>query len=101
MAGLTELRHVALSVRSIAAALEEDVDPSAVAELAHEVANTLEQVLEEPTNVQALALARLLRDRPGKSANVTPNFDLPAGYWFVTFNDGFECGIAPNGDVSS
>lgn len=67
------------------------------------------ELLSEPTNVQALALARLLRDRPEHVARVYPygRFDLPDGYWLVIFDHrergahDFECGIAPNGRVSS
>lgn len=60
--------------------------------------------LDLATNRQGLALARLLRDRPEQVATVSRGatfLGLPEGYWLVTFNDGFECGIAPDGAVSS
>lgn len=56
--------------------------------------------VELPTVEQANALRRA---RPG--ANVASirhrPFDLPADYLLVEYEDGFTCGIAPNGDVSS
>jgi hypothetical protein len=52
-------------------------------------------------NPQANALLRVLRDRPDQSATVSRGFALPSGYLLVTFNEGFECGIAPDGSVSS
>ncbi len=55
------------------------------------------------TDEQALALARLLRQRPGSNVNIVRKpFDLPAGYLLVSFVvGGFTCGIAPDGSVSS
>lgn len=54
--------------------------------------------IELPTVEQANALARrgasvkLIAHRP---------FDLPADYLLVEYEDGFTCGIAPDGSVSS
>jgi hypothetical protein len=57
------------------------------------------------TDEQALALARLMRERSNSNSNVNvvrEPFDLPAGYLLVTFMvGGFTCGIAPDGSVSS
>jgi hypothetical protein len=52
---------------------------------------------------QALALARLMRERTGSNVSIVREpFDLPAGYLLVTFLvGGFTCGIAPDGSVSS
>ncbi len=54
------------------------------------------------TDEQALAFARLMRGR-SSNANLIPEpFDLPTGYVLVIFAvDGFTCGIAPDGRVSS
>lgn len=67
------------------------------------LANSLRELLAKPLNMQALALARLMRDRAGQHVQIHDKpFDLPDGYWLVVFDHGsFECGIAPNGDVSS
>lgn len=67
------------------------------------LAKSVRELLSNPENVQALALARLMRDRPGGDVQIEPHdFSLPDGYWSVTFNAGaWVCGIAPNGDVSS
>jgi hypothetical protein len=60
------------------------------------------------TDRQGIALARLLRDRPnaGRCTIYAKPFELPDGYIRVeipTYHENvyFECGIAPNGDVSS
>ncbi len=55
------------------------------------------------TDEQALALARLMRERTDSNVNVVREpFDLPAGYLLVVFVvGGFTCGIAPDGRVSS
>ena len=55
------------------------------------------------TDDQALALARLMRQRPGSNVSIVREpFDLPDGYMLVTFAaGGFTCGIAPDGSVSS
>lgn len=64
---------------------------------------TLLDELAQPTNRQALALARLMRDRPGAQVVVHQNvFDLPDDFWLAVIGlDGFQCGIAPDGSVSS
>lgn len=54
--------------------------------------------VELPTVEQANALAR--RGASVKRIAHRP-FDLPADYLLVEYEDGFTCGIAPNGDVSS
>lgn len=63
---------------------------------------------DTPTPAQGIALARVMRDFHSNGARVTAKtFDLPEGYLAVTLYDpqdrgpDFECGIAPNGDVSS
>jgi|GEM_PF-6106272 hypothetical protein len=55
------------------------------------------------TGEQALALARLMRDRPDSNVSILrAPFDLPDGYLLVMFAvGGFTCGIAPDGRVSS
>jgi hypothetical protein len=55
------------------------------------------------TDEQALALARLMRQRRDSNVNIVREpFDLPAGYVLLTFVvGGFTCGIAPDGSVSS
>jgi hypothetical protein len=52
---------------------------------------------------QGAALARLVTQRgaPERVHVNKPDEWMMAGYWLVRFPDGFECGIAPNGDVSS
>lgn len=106
---LNELRH---AHRRFTEAREDEIVkvdtipamPDMREDTANELAKVTGALLDEPTNVQALALARLMRDRPhsgGCSINTEP-FDLPNGYWLVVFTlSGFTCGIAPNGDVSS
>jgi hypothetical protein len=76
---------------------------SILAEAAGSLADLVDTLLSEPTNVQALALARLMRDRPGAQVVVHRDvFDLPNGYWLAVIGlDGFQCGIAPDGSVSS
>ena len=55
------------------------------------------------TDEQAVALARLMRQRPHSNVSIVREpFDLPAGYMLVIFVvGGFTCGIAPDGSVSS
>ena len=60
------------------------------------------------TDEQGLALARLMRDRPGGLVSIRRKpFALLEGYVEVSFyggfssTGGFECGIAPDGRVSS
>jgi hypothetical protein len=55
------------------------------------------------TDEQALALARLARDREANFSVHRAPFDLPTGYIMVVFSDRtqFTCGIAPDGSVSS
>lgn len=55
------------------------------------------------TDEQALALARLMRERTDSNLHVVRGpFDLPPGYLLVTFVvGGFTCGIAPDDRVSS
>lgn len=54
------------------------------------------------TDEQVRALRRVMNDRQSSDATVSHKpFDLPEGYILVLFADGFQCGIAPNGDVSS
>jgi hypothetical protein len=55
------------------------------------------------TDEQCLALARLMRQRLNSNVSIVREpFDLPSGYVLVTFVvDGFTCGIAPEGTVSS
>ncbi len=55
------------------------------------------------TDEQAQALARLMRQRPDTNVNIIRKpFDLLKGYMLVAFVvDGFTCGIAPDGSVSS
>lgn len=91
---LTELRE------PLHAAVESFEEGSLERDAIERIAN----ILDEPTSVQGLALASLMRDRPhsgGCSINTEP-FDLPNGWWLVTFTlSGFTCGIAPDGSVSS
>jgi hypothetical protein len=58
---------------------------------------------DESLNAQGLALARLMAGRRGERVNILTNatFTLPEGWWLATFECGFECGIAPDGSVSS
>jgi hypothetical protein len=44
-----------------------------------------------------------MRDRPNRQVVVHQEvFDLPSGYWLAVIGtDGFQCGIAPDGSVSS
>lgn len=60
--------------------------------------------VDQPSE-QALALARLIANRPNEGALVRPQPDdafTLAGYWLVTFKpSGFECGIDRDGRVSS
>lgn len=55
------------------------------------------------TDEQAIAIARLMRGRTRSNLTIVREpLDLPAGYVLVTFVvDGFTCGIAPDGLVSS
>lgn len=60
----------------------------------------------QPADPQLAALGRLMRDRPDKAVAIMRKpFDLPEGYWMATFGEpygnGFVCGIAPDGSVSS
>lgn len=68
-----------------------------------EAVETVAIELDYTTSVQALALASLVRQRAEESVVMrTRPFDLPDGYWLVTFEpSGFTCGIAPDGSVSS
>lgn len=69
-----------------------------------DAARDVRDAAQEPTNVQGLALSRLMRDRPNVAVTITRRpFDLPEGYWLVVFDSDprFECGIAPDGSVSS
>lgn len=52
---------------------------------------------------QGTALLRLIKERgTPRYAHVNdPNEWMMAGYVLVTFPDGFDCGIAPDGSVSS
>lgn len=79
-----------------------DDESAIMGETAQALASIVRELLE-PTNVQALALARLMRDRPGAQVVVHRDvFDLPNGYWLAIIGlDGFQCGIAPDGSVSS
>lgn len=81
----------------------EYLDTGDVTEIGTALANGVRELLGEQTNVQALALARLLRGRESTGVHIaTEPFDLPDGYWAVEFlRDGFTCGIAPDGSVSS
>lgn len=82
--------------------MDSDGAEDAVRDMLTGAVEELDAILSEPTNLQGLALAGLLRNRTRGNCNIYRNaFDLPEGYWFVRFADGFECGIAPNGDVSS
>lgn len=67
------------------------------------IAKAARELLGEPTNVQMLAVARLMRDREPSAVHITPNpFDLPEGWIAATFlAGGWECGISPEGEVSS
>lgn len=81
-------------------------DAEALADYGALLASVVRDLLDElaqPTNLQALALARLMRDRPGAQVVVHRDvFDLPNGYWLAVIGlDGFQCGIAPDGSVSS
>lgn len=55
------------------------------------------------TSAQALALGRRIdpTKAPAMGVQVMRDFSLPEGYILCRFDDGFVCGIAPNGDVSS
>jgi hypothetical protein len=64
------------------------------------LAECLRAGLDDPAVVQALALAPRMRTTRHVTIAVGP-FDLPSGYWLARFDDGFECGIAPDGAVSS
>jgi hypothetical protein len=78
-------------------------DTLAHAETAARLAGVVRDLLAEPTNVQALALAKLMRDYPNRQVVIHQEvFDLPSGYWLAILGtDGFQCGIAPDGSVSS
>lgn len=52
------------------------------------------------SRAQGIELARRMKRGTWATVAVHP-FDLPANYWQVRFSDGFECGIAPDGSVSS
>lgn len=72
----------------------------------NEWADAIEQLYarrDESLNAQGLALARLMAGRRGERVTVITNatFTLAEGWWLVTFECGFECGIAPDGSVSS
>lgn len=56
---------------------------------------------ELPTKEQLNALAPRIREGHMVTMAAARPFDLPEGYLLVAFEDGFTCGIAPNGDVSS
>lgn len=57
------------------------------------------------TNAQGAAIARLMRGRLDETVTVSRTLaqvvGLPENWLLVTFSAGFECGIAPNGGVSS
>lgn len=57
------------------------------------------------TNAQGTAIARLMRGRLDETVTVSRTLarvaGLPANWLLVTFSAGFECGIAPDGSVSS
>lgn len=55
------------------------------------------------TRAQGIAFANMLRlnDSVATVRANKPDAFMMAGYWLVTFADGFECGIAPDGSVSS
>jgi hypothetical protein len=57
------------------------------------------------TNAQGVAIARLMRGRLDETATVSRPLartaGLPENWLLVTFSAGFECGIAPDGSVSS
>jgi hypothetical protein len=57
---------------------------------------------EAPGAAQGRALWRLMAVQDAAVERLHPSpFDLPAGYWGVRLTNGFECGIAPDGAVSS
>jgi hypothetical protein len=105
---LHELRELHLAQEAYTNAIDEgDLE---VADLYRKnlarVVDEVHTAFGEPTNRQALALARLIRQRPDAHVAIRQRpFDLPEGYWLVSFTsypqDEFQCGIAPNGDVSS
>ena len=64
------------------------------------LAESVREGLADPAVVQSLALAPRMRNTRQVTIAVGP-FDLPSGYWLARFDDGFECGIAPDGAVSS
>lgn len=57
--------------------------------------------IEDDEIAQAGAIANLIDQRGEPTTRIDEPFDLPPGYVMLTFDDGFTCGIAPNGDVSS
>jgi hypothetical protein len=86
-----------------------DADTEAIRNLADSLAGAIANAPEWPTPEQSLALGRLLADR---QANVMRAFNgasmfLPADYVGADFREPgtnepyFECGIAPDGRVSS
>lgn len=94
------LKHALAAYDEYERAAEPGDDTSA----SYHLAEAVRELLNEPTNVQALALARLMRDRPAAAQVVVHRdvFDLPNGYWLAIIGlDGFQCGIAPDGSVSS
>lgn len=110
---LNELRH-AMRMYADATNVEfQGDDPEynrrAIGAATEEVVRVVRELLEEPTNVQALALARLMRSRRRGTATLglslahhSPDAFVLANYWTAVFaDDGFECGIAPDGSVSS
>lgn len=92
--------HASASLRTLQSNMERDAETlgDIIAR-----ANIVDRYrVELPTVEQANALARLAQGRSAKVASVMSRpFDLPADYLMVVYEDGFTCGIAPNGDVSS
>lgn len=57
---------------------------------------------DPPGAAQGRALAHVMATQGAAVERLHPSpFDLPAGYWGVRLTNGFECGIAPDGSVSS
>lgn len=103
---MSELRRSAQALQTMLQ--DPDADLESVRELADELAGALANGGREwPTPEQALALGRLMADRPLQRAQVGPGgvMYLPTDYVAVHFADssanGFDCGIAPDGRVSS
>lgn len=95
--------------------LERDMAHERVTDVGYELAEHVHALHEWITNggflpsdwdppgaAQGRALAHVMATQGAAVERLHPSpFDLPAGYWGVRLTNGFECGIAPDGSVSS